>query len=228
MTRPLFLGIAMFVLASCSLFQGDKPSTKPGTALDATSPEITDLQRRLAKAAESLQGKSKLSFDGNNFSFDCTGTVLAAYYLAGHDLRKDFARYPGGGVQRLYRMAEERALLSLSSTPLPGDVLFWDNTYDRNKDGRWNDELTHTGIVVRIGEDGTIYYLHHHVTRGIVVEAMNLDLPDVHESARDGKTALLNSPIRIREAGKPRPKQWLAGQLYNAYGRLWKLRISGS
>ncbi len=227
MRMPL-LGIAAIVLASCSLFQGDKPATKPGTALDSTSPEITELQRRLVKAAESLQGKSKLSFEGNTFPFDCTGTVLAAYYLAGHDLRKDFARYPGNGVLRLYRMAEDKALLSNSPTPLPGDVLFWDNTYDRNRDGKWNDELTHAGIVVRIGEDGTVYYLHHHVTRGIVVEAMNLDLPDTHEITRNGKNTLLNSPIRIREAGKPRPEHWLSGQLYNAYGRLWKLRISGS
>jgi len=228
MMHRLLPGIVLLVFSSCSLFQGDKPATKPGTALDSTSPEITDLQRRLVKAAESLRGKSKLTFDGGTFSYDCTGTVLAAYYLAGHDLRKDFARYPGNGVHRLYRMAEDKALLSNSASPLPGDVLFWDNTYDRNKDGKWNDELTHTGIVVRIGEDGTVYYLHHHVTRGIVVEAMNLDLPDVHEAARNGKNALLNSPIRIREAGKPRPEHWLSGQLYNAYGRLWKLRTSGS
>ena len=229
MQRCLGFIVVLIVFSSCSLFIGaDKPATKPGTALDATSPEITELQRKLIKAAESLQGKTKFVLDGETFAFDCTGTVLAAYYLAGYDLRKDFARFPGNGVSRLYKMAESKGLLSNSSSTLPGDVLFWDNTYDRNKDGKMNDELTHTGIVVRIGEDGTVYYLHHHVTRGIVIEAMNLDRPDVYEVTRNGKTELMNSPIRIREAGKARPEKWLSGQLYNAYGRLWKLRIAGS
>jgi hypothetical protein len=36
-----------------------------------------------------------------------------------------------------------------------GDIIFWDNTWDRNGNKRFGDDpLTHAGIVISIDEDG--------------------------------------------------------------------------
>jgi hypothetical protein len=94
--------------------------------------------------------------------------------------------------------------------PLPGDLVFWDNTYDRNGNGRWDDDLTHAGIVVSVDDDGTIHYVHHNYRRGIVVEQMNLRAPDdtTRNSAMrmrgspDGNGLWLSSHL-FRDAGSP-------------------------
>ena len=193
-----------------------RQDTPTGEKLNPLPPESrTEIQRRLVQKALSLLGHTSLTFEGASFSSDCSGFVLAAYYLSGIDLRKEYAQKTGNGVRRLYQIALSHRLLSTGNLPVAGDVLFWDNTYDADGDGRPNDELTHTGIVVSSYSNGRIDYVHYHVSRGIVQESMNLYQPD-RES--------LNAPMRIREPGKPRPEKWLAGQLYRAYGRLWYLQ----
>ncbi len=177
-------------------------------------PAKSEAQKRIVEAARSLLGRSQLQFEKANFSSDCSGFVLAAYYLGGIDLRKEYERQSGNGVRRLYQIARLHHLLSTDQIPFPGDVLFWDNTYDANGDGKWNDELTHTGIVVASYSDGKVDYIHYHIRRGIVLERMDLRNPD-EES--------FNAPIRIKEPGNPRPEKWLAAQLYRASGRLWQV-----
>ena len=81
---------------------------------------------------------------------DCTGTVLAIYYYAGIDLARDFNKYSGNGVTRLYKSLQAQKLLYETRYPVTGDIIFWDNTYDRNEDGRWNDTLTHVGITAGV------------------------------------------------------------------------------
>lgn len=221
--------MVLCLFAACSGTSKSVAVTSVGIKhLDYTASEITAAQKRIVEAAESIVGKTSLSFDGGNFSYDCSGTVLAVYYLAGYDLRPEFARQAGNGVVRLFRIGEKNNLISSTKNPLPGDVLFWDNTYDRNNDGKINDELTHTGIVVAAGPGGNVKYLHHHIRRGIIVESMNLEQPDIHEVLQKSGPVIFNAPMRIRESGKPRPEKWLAGQLYNSYGRLWRLNSGGT
>lgn len=175
-------------------------------------PAKTDGQKRIVEAAKSLLGRTNLRFEKARFFSDCSGFVLAAYYLGGVDLRKEFDRQSGNGVRRLYQIALSHRLVFTQNLPAPGDILFWDNTYDANGDGKWNDELTHAGIVVASYSDGKVDYIHYHVRLGIVQERMNLRHPN--EEA-------FNAPMRIKEAGNPRPEKWLAAQLYRASGRLW-------
>lgn len=227
MKQSVLLSVLWF-LAACSGTSRSVAVPAPGVKhLDYTASELTAPQKRIVDAAESIIGKTRLSFGGTEFPYDCSGTILAVYYLAGQDLRPEFARQSGNGVLRLYRIAEKYKLISPAKNPLPGDVLFWDNTYDSNKDGKLNDDLTHAGIVVGTGPDGSIRYLHHHVRRGIVVETMNLEKPDIYQETRKSGLVILNAPMRIRESGA-RPEKWLAGQLYNSYGRLWSLSNAGT
>ena len=191
------------------------------TTLGSTVPEVTDIQGELIQGAQSLLGKNEIIVRGKRFSMDCTGVVLAIYYHAGIDLTKDFSSYTGNGVARLYYYLADQDFLYDTLAPQPGDIIFWDNTYDQNEDGRWNDTFTHTGMVVQASEWGTIDYVHHNYRKGIVLERMNLKEPDVHEKEIDGSMVIINSPMRMRSS--PKGPGWLASHLYRDFGRGYEL-----
>ncbi len=216
MRRPFPLAVLVVVLASCATVppgMRDVPTERP-----ELSPSVDALRAKLGEGAAEVVGAKELVVNGRRFSWDCTGTVLAIYWYAGIDLARDFARYPGGGVSRLYRTLEDASLLYTTTEPVLGDLVFWDDTYDADGDGTWDDTLTHVGMVVDTGADGTISYVHLNYRKGIVVEKMNLREPDVHQRTAGGKVTIVNSPLRMAEAGKDHPERWLAGQLYRVLG----------
>jgi hypothetical protein len=205
--------LVFVLLFSCTSILGPRlgpVSTRPA--------ETSDVQRLLAEGARWALGRRHLVVRGRTFPYDCTGTVLAIYWYAGIDLARDFGEYSGNGVMRLYRSLEKQNLLYSSPHPATGDVIFWDNTYDRNGDGAWNDTLTHMGMVLRSSPDGTIQYVHLNYSRGIVIENMNLLEPNLSKKLIRGSLRILNSPIRLKERGQPHPPQWLAGELYRVLG----------
>jgi hypothetical protein len=205
--------LLVLLLSSCASFLG--PLLGPA---DSRPEETSDVQRLLAEGGRSLLGRRRLVVRGRTFPYDCTGLVLAIYWYAGIDLARDFDRYTGNGVNRLYRSLEKADLLYTTPYPATGDIIFWDNTYDRNGDGAWNDTLTHVGMVLHSRPDGFIQYVHLNYTRGIVIENMNLLEPDLNKKLIRGELRILNSPIRLREPGRPHPPLWLAGQLYRTLG----------
>ena len=177
---------------------------------------------RVAEAALSFVGASALTVGGQTFPYDCTGLVRAAYWSAGVDIAQDFGEYTGNGVTRIYKTLESKRLLHSSAVPAPGDLVFWDNTYDSNEDGRWNDPLTHVAIVVKIHDDGKIEYVHENYRKGIVVEYMNLRQPDTHTKTVAGRTVIVNSPMRMR--GQVTTPQWLSSHLFREFGKAHLLK----
>lgn len=209
----------------------EAPPTEPKERL-----ELTEVQKDLVRGAKRLEGAGRLNVKGREFRKDCTGAVAALYWYAGIDILSPLAHYRGNGVLRLYRFLKDEGLLVPSSSPssessesaknssggpAPGDIIFWDNTYDKNEDGQVNDTLTHTGVVVSRDGDGTVVYYHHHYREGIVLERMDIEEPNVHTRNVDGETVVVNSPMRMR--GSPNFDYWLAAQLVRTYGRAWKL-----
>ena len=90
--------------------------------------------------------------------------------------------------------------------------MFFRETYDRNRDGRHNDGLTHVALVDEVAADGTVVLIHR-VSRGVVRYRMNLARPGVHKDPRTG--GVLNDMLRAPGGGK---KSALTGQLFVAYG----------
>jgi hypothetical protein len=205
--------LLFLLLSSCAGLQ-------PGRdALPEREEAVARRQQDLVGAANQLLGRQELVVRGRRFNMDCTGVVLAIYYSAGLDLSRDLERYSGNGVARLFKSLEARDLLYRTRDPAPGDIIFWDNTYDRNGDGRMNDTLTHTGMVVNTYPDGRVEYIHLNYRRGIILENMNLHHPDAYLETRSGKVTIVNSPMRMKEAGQPHPEKWLASQLYRVFGK---------
>jgi hypothetical protein len=202
-------------LSSCASFAALEPRAPQRAVKD---PAVSAFRQKLVEGATSLLGKRELVVRGRRFTWDCTGTVLAIYWYAGVDLARDFGKYRGGGVARLYRTLEADNLLYNASFPISGDLVFWDNTLDENADGQWNDLLTHVGMVMSTEGDGTVTFIHHNMRKGIILEKMNLLRPDVQKRLDWGQLKLINSPMRLAQPGIPHPPKWLAGQLYRSLG----------
>jgi hypothetical protein len=143
------------------------------------------------------------------FRDDCSGFVSAIFTAAGIPMT--------GNTASLYARAEEEGLVHHDPIPTVGDLAFFDNTHDRNGNGRWDDERTHIAVVVDVEPDGTILLAHHGSERALI--RMNL-LPEsigVHE-AEDGR--LLNSWLRRRS---PSDGGWdlrLTGLLWTAFAEV--------
>ena len=182
------------------------------------------IAEKIIKNAKSLLNTKNYRFIKNaNFNWDCSGTVLAAHYISGLDLRKNYLKHPGNGVKRLYEISKkDLKTIYKSKFPLPGDVIFWSNTYDKNRNKKWDDPLTHTGIVISVDKNGTIKYLHLDYTRGVVVAYMNLFHPNDKNLKINGKTLTINSGMRMRKDVYLNPKKRLSSQLFEAFGRLYK------
>jgi hypothetical protein len=183
---------------------------------------LTPTQQRLIAGARYVLGKTSLEINGQHFTYDCAGTILAIYAYAGINLGRRFANYTGGGVSRIYQIMRANKLLYTSYYPQPGDIIFWDNTYDENGNGKWDDELTHAGMVVGVSPNGEISYIHQNYAKGIVIERMNLLYPSTYTRIIDGQKVTVNSPMRMR--GSPPGPYWLSGQLLHSLGKGYLLK----
>lgn len=161
----------------------------------------------VARAAAGFIGAERLVVAGERYAWDCSGLVAAAYARAGLSLR--------GSSADLYALSREVGVLHRRKRPLPGDVAFFDDTYDRNGNGRRDDELSHVAIVESVDADGTITMVHKG-NKGVVRNRMNLLRPDV---ARSEEGAVLNDVLRAGSRGRDGK---LTGELWRAFGSLWQ------
>lgn len=204
--------ISALLLASCAgspeIVEEPVSNKKPEEIM-----ALSETQEKVVEASYWALGKTELKVRDKVFNLDCSGTVMAIYYNAGIDLSRDFGKYTGGGTQRIYQYLKDKELLYDTKMPVPGDIIFWDNTYDKNGDGERNDYLTHVGIVVEVDEDGTVTYLHEHYKKGIILEKMNLKFPDDIEK---------NSAMRMKGTGMN--GGWLSSHLYRILAMAYKLK----
>lgn len=184
-----------------------------------------DLSSRLASRAEQDLGRAgPFVVDGQRFPADCSGYVASVYQAEGVPLRRLMIQAAPGetsGVAAAFQAAQAFGVVfgGGGEWPRPGDLVFFHDTYDRNRNGALDDPFTHMGIVERV-EDGSVVFLHRGgkaVTRG----TLTLERPD---QARDAGGRELNSVLRDKRpriAGSPA----LAGELFEGYGRIEVGRI---
>ena len=217
----VFLAASISLLASCESILGhgrEMPqSARERRAASKSRQEIEDIRARLVEAAHVYKGASRLDAGSRTFALDCSGVVAAIYYYAGIDLQAYYSDYTGTGTERIYKALKDRNLLHTSWQPEPGDIIFWDNTYDRNRNRKANDYLTHMGMVVSRDRHGNIVYVHHNYSRGIVFEHMNIRHKNVHTRIVRGETIIVNSPMRKK--GSPSASAGtLSGELFRVFG----------
>lgn len=212
--------IILLLLSSCKT----APDTIEIDSLpaDTTTQDLSETQQLLVEKAHQIIGVEELIVNNRSFSMDCSGTVMAIYWYAGIDLAQAFPNYTGGGTERIYKFLRDKDLLYKTELPKPGDIIFWDNTFDKNGNGKLDDYLTHMGMVVSIDNYGNIEYIHENYRKGIILAKMNLYKPDEYYEIIDGEKIILNDPMRMR--GSPESKDWLSSQLYTDFGMGYLIR----
>jgi probable lipoprotein NlpC len=199
------------------------PEPPPG--LLAALPEAT--RSLLVEAAARWLGRrGPFVAGGRRFHADCSGYVEAVYESVGLPVRDAIALRPedeGSAAAALHRAIRELGVLyGGERQPLPGDLVFFHDTYDRNGNGEADDGVTHTGLVEEVRPDGTVVFLHR---GGRVVMRGQLDLaaPDV---ARGPGGEPRNSALRVARRGDPAGQPLLAGQLFAGFGRVDPGRVA--
>ncbi|MBA2320928.1 MAG: CHAP domain-containing protein [Deltaproteobacteria bacterium] len=168
-------------------------------ALGAFSMDVATAARELVARPRSPPG----------FRDDCSGFVSAIFTAAGIPMT--------GNTASLYDRAEEEGLVHHRPIPTIGDIAFFDNTHDRNRNGRWDDLRTHIAVVVDIEPDGTLLLAHHGSERALI--HMNL-LPEHIGEHETGDGRLLNSWLRRRSASDGGWDLRLTGLLWSGFAEI--------
>jgi hypothetical protein len=163
----------------------------------AAAPRVATARAPGADARAELVAAARRRL-GGAFPGDCSGFVLSLLRTAGVPVSLAPAR---SRSESLYR-ASRRV-----SDPRPGDLAFFHDTYDRDRDGRANDPFTHVALVEAV--DGSRVLLLHRSSRGIERVRMDLARPGDREA---------NDPVRHLRRGEPRTLRVLAGELFAGYG----------
>ena len=197
--RQLALAALLALLAPLALAEEDgaQPGREPAAhetarpTLAAPEPE-SPARERLVSAARRMLGR--------RFHGDCSGFVLSLLRRIGVRPSLPPARSRSESLWRASRKVE---------APRPGDLAFFHDTYDRNRDGLANDPYTHVALVEEV--EGEVVTLLHRGLRGI--ERVRMDL--AHPSDPDA-----NDPVRVARAGDPPGTRVLAGELFAGFGAL--------
>jgi hypothetical protein len=155
-------------------------------APEATEPQTitrrTPISLELATAARHYVDQAP-----KGFRADCSGFVEAILTRVGIPVY--------GSVAHMFDAATQLDAVHHNPQPYVGDLVFFHNTYDRNKNGKQDDQYSHIAVVVDVEPDGTIVMAHHGSKRSYI--RMNLDPELVHRKTDDdGK--VLNSVLKYR------------------------------
>ncbi|MFT6146340.1 MAG: hypothetical protein ACJAZO_001771 [Myxococcota bacterium] len=187
-------------------------TSAPTRAPDAVFLSVDDsssrgTRRQTASGHEIAQAaRHYLNHSLDGYRDDCSGFVLAAVNRTG--------RVMNGNTASLWADMDNDGSTHHRNVPQIGDFAFFDNTYDRNRDGRNNDDLTHIGIVVDVDEDGTITLAHGGTSAGRSELTFNLTYPNDHQ-ATDG--AVINDYLRRRRSSDRSGTPYLAGQMWRGF-----------
>lgn len=185
----------------------------PETTVQVSPLEVPPGSRtKVVDVARALVGSKRVEVNGKRFGDDCTGLVRGVYSQLGVDLMS--AGQPqDNGVTAIWRFTAQHGRLYDGGRPVAGDLVFFRETYDLNRDGAVNDGLTHIGLVDDVEGDGTVIVIHR-VARGVVRYRMNLANPS---QAKDANGKVLNDGLRLPGSGSP---QRLTGELFVSFGTL--------
>jgi hypothetical protein len=156
-------------------------------------------------------GAKTIESKGRHIAYDCAGVTRAIYLKHGIDLYSGGPSEPNAnGVRLIHAHIRQQGTFHQGPVVHPGDLAFFNNTWDYNGDGKVNDPLTHVGIVERQEPDGTVVFISR-VAGAVERYHMNLALPHIHKTA-DGR--ILNDYLRRKDVIDPAGTGYLAGELF--------------
>ena len=204
--------IAIVTLVGCATPPVERPrASAPEARPCCRSVEHAPSRSAIVRTAAKLVGAKTLESNGRRIAYDCAGMTRAIFLKHGIDLYDGGASNPeANGVRLIHAHIRQQGTFHQGPVVHPGDLVFFDNTWDYNGDGKVNDPLTHVGIVERQEPDGTVIFISR-VAGAIERYRMNLGLPHVHETA-DGR--ILNDYLRRKDVIDPANTGYLTGELF--------------
>jgi peptidoglycan DL-endopeptidase CwlO len=167
---------------------------------------------RIASVAAGVVGGGPVVVGGERFRMDCSGVARGIYAKAGLRLGYVEVTDQTNDTRVLYELVRRTGSLRRHD-PLPGDLVFFDDTYDQNGNGLTDDPLSHVGVVERVEPEGTVVFVHR-VGKRIVRARLDLSRPhDRHDE--DGRA--LNHYLRSARGSTPAKT---TGELFVAFGSL--------
>ena len=176
----------------------------------------SSLVSKAVALGESLVGQAKVVVDGKTWRSDCSGFVRGVLTQVGLNVVEPQDEGESG-TELFYRAIERRGGIHDEDIPEPGDLVFFSDTYDRNGNGRLDDDFTHVGMVESVSDDGTIYFLHY-IGGAVRIGRMNLLRAHVHADTETG--SILNDYLRRRRRGDSAKVKYLASELWTGFGRI--------
>jgi cell wall-associated NlpC family hydrolase len=204
--------LLLFFLAGCgtiSYTQNHQQRSRPVEKRRALS--ISD-RSKLADIAQEALGQPNLTVGNKSFRNDCSGTIRAIFAKAGLRLGGIIKNRQENDVKAIYRYIQRYGKIS-KDHPGIGDLVFFHNTYDRSRNGRMNDALTHVGIVEKI--DGSTIHFIHHLGQAIIRSSMNLSMP--HETYHPRTKKRINHVLRRAQGAY---RAYTSAELFAGFGRL--------
>jgi peptidoglycan DL-endopeptidase CwlO len=196
--------VAMATVATPAAVEMERPRVERGPP----APEPVDPVERVLAVARAGVGRR-----GGASGIDCSTYVRTAFSAAGIDLYAD-GTSRDNGVQAIHRYVRRHGRLHRRGAPAKGELVFFDNSYDRNRNRLLDDRLTHVGIVEEVLADGTALVLHA-TNHGVVREPMNLRRPHASRSARGEP---INATLRRRTVHDTPRTPHLMGELFAGFG----------
>ena len=164
----------------------------------------SDLQLQVALAARDALSRGARG----GFRDDCSGFVSEVYSAVGVPM--------DGTVASIHELAVLHDALYWDEPPQVGDLVFFDDTWDRNGNGRVDDPLTHIALVVDVEPDGRIQLAHAGTRRGRSTTWMDLADPTLHV---DRRGQIRNAYLRSPESGEV-DVDYLTGELWVGFARV--------
>jgi len=157
-----------------------------------------------------------------NIATDCSYFVRAAYWEGSNHTLDLFAESISThsidpkiatGVTLISSYFKQKYRYQ-TRNPRIGDVIIFDNTYDKNQNQARDDYYTHTGIATGIRNDQTIEFIHGNIGRTIQRGYINFNFRN--DSVKNQKQ--VNSFIRPRYSWDKDISASLASHLVRAFG----------
>ncbi|HVG02382.1 MAG TPA: CHAP domain-containing protein [Nitrospira sp.] len=172
-------------------------------------------QQAIVRTAVRLVGAKTIESNGRRIAYDCAGVMRAIYLAYGIDLYQGTeVTSTANGVRLIYNHLRSYGRLHLGPIVRAGDLVFFDNTWDSNGDGQFNDPLTHVGIVEMVEDDGTVIFISR-LSGAIERYRMNVARPHLHRTV-EGK--VLNDYLRRKHWRDGEQTAYLTGELFAAFG----------
>ncbi len=179
---------------------------------------------KIINFASSFEGKDIPKSD--DWSAHATGFVKMVYLKEDIDITNPREKKDSDGkwltiAGLMHQYFKENGKLFKNGNPKKGDIIFFDNTYDRNKNNKADDILTTVGIVIDVDKEETINF-YYYTKNSIVINQMNLKNQKVEFLTEKNVKKSLNTKMFWRNKQQKDSFPELSGELFNSFGTLEK------